>query len=172
MKPIAATLPVLLLSLTATACGGGDETPDDEGPLTGADRTAAASITQFWLEAGVEKSGAQCLGEEMVRSFGVAHLQDLDLLDERYQANDSATTVFRSATDAPKAAALIVDCRGLPTLMKQQYQGIDDETAQCLADAYGRDRMVEAMAASLRDEEGEATPEDVTLEMSKCVQTP
>ena len=170
MKWIAATLPVLLL--TATACGGGDEDPDSDAALTGADKTAATSITQFWMKAGVEKKGAECLGEQMVRSFGVAHLQDLELLDEKYHANDSADTVFSSATDAPKAAALIVDCRGLPTLMKQQYQGIDDETADCLAEAYGRDRMVEAMTASLKGEQGEATPEDVTLEMSKCVQTP
>ena len=81
MKRIAVLVGALLLS--ATACGGGDDkATDDDSKLTGSQATAAASITQYWLDNDVDQTAASCLGDRMVREFGVAHLQDLGLIDE------------------------------------------------------------------------------------------
>ncbi len=157
------------LLLATTACGGDDEGAETAGPLAGDDKVAADSISAYWQRSGVEKKASICLGERMVREFGVAHLKDLEVLDAKLKAQDTAATAFKSDADAPKAATMIVDCLTLPGLMKQQYTGVDDATATCLADAFGRDRMVDAMAAQFQGTAAEDTPEDVTAEMSECV---
>lgn len=166
MRGTAVLASALLLSVTA--CGG-DDKPSGDAPLTADEKKAVASITAYWKKAGIEDDAAKCLGNRMVKSFGVDHLQDLKLLDDSFEANDAAGTVFSSKTDAPKAAAMIVDCRGLATLMKQQYTGIDDKAADCLATVYGRDRMVSVITATLEGQAPPETPQDVTVEMGKCV---
>ena len=63
-----------------------------------------------------------------------------------------------------------LDCLTLPGIMAQQYRLTDDAVAQCLADAYGRDRMIEAMSAQLQGRTAEEAPADVTAAMGKCVE--
>jgi hypothetical protein len=157
-----------VLLLAVTACGGKAKDKLD-APLTGDDKAAASSISDYWVKAGITKKASDCLGEKYIREFGVAHLKDLKILDDSLKAQDTAGTAFKSKTDAPKAATMIVDCLTLPALMKQQDPNVDDRTAQCLADAYGRDRMIRAITASLEGTPAEETPADVAAEMSKCV---
>lgn len=149
--------------LLVAACGG-----SDDGPSAADEAAAASSISEYWESTGLTAEESDCLGEAAVDEFGIGHLQDLGILDDELVANEKIATALTSVTDSSKAATMIVDCLTLPGLMKRQYQGIDDDTAQCLADAYGRDRMIEAMAAELTGEGSVETPDEVTAEMRKC----
>lgn len=151
-----------VLLLTAACGGGSDEATDEEK------ETAAASISAYWESTGLSTAESDCLGEAAVEQFGIGHLQDLEILDDELVANAKIATAFTSSTDSRTAATIIVDCLTMTGIMKRQYQGADDKTAQCLADAYGRDRMIDAMAAELTGEGSLETPEDVTAEMRQC----
>lgn len=154
-------LAVLLLSVVG--CNGTDESAEDE-------QAAVASISDYWESTGLSVADSECLADRAVEDFGVDHLKDLGILGDDLEANEKIATGFTSTADSRTAATLIVDCLTLEALMKRQYQGIDDPTAKCLADAYGRDRMIEAMAAELTGKGSVETPDDVTAEMRKCAQ--
>ena len=163
------TLAGALVLLTLTACGGGDDEAAKE--KTKADEKAAvSSISAYWQATGIAAEKSDCLGERTVDEFGVPHLQDLGILDDQLEASTTIATGFKSAADAPKAATIVVDCLTLPGIMAQQYQLTDDAVAQCLADAYGRERMIEAMSAQLQGQTAATTPAEVTTAMEKCVE--
>jgi len=167
-KTLAGVLALLAL-LTLAACGGGDDA-EAKAKKAADEKTAVASISKYWQATGITADKAECLGTDTVAEFGVPHLRDLGILDEELQASTTIATGFKSASDAPKAATIIVDCLTLPGIMAQQYQLTDDTVAQCLADAYGHDRMIEAMSAQLQGRTPESTPADVTAAMGKCVE--
>ena len=153
------------LLLTLAACGGEDK--KDEA-LSADEQTAADNISAYWQESNLAKEPADCLGEKTVRSFGLAHLKDLGVLDDELRTKSSVDTWFTSEADSVKAATNNVDCISLPELLKQSYPGIDDDTAECLADAFGRDRYIEAMAQTMQGASF-STPPEVEAEMEKCV---
>ena len=158
----------LLLFATA-ACGGGS---GDSGGLEGDEKDAAAAISTYFEGEGMQATEASCIGDGLVRQFGIAHLKDLGVLDEKLKPQPGKTRelkAFSSAADAPKAATITVDCVTVAGVMKEQYQGIDDATADCLAKAFGRQRMIDSMAAGLQGLAADDTPAEVTAEMSKCV---
>lgn len=158
----------VLLATLVGGCGGDDpETAD--AALAGQEATAATAITAYWLDAGVADDASECLGEQMVRTFGVDHLQDIGVLSPELEAQDAVAEAFGSSVDAPKAATVIVDCVGLETLMRQQQGDIDDAQAACLAEAFGRDRMVETLRAQLAGDPAEATPDTVETAMGACL---
>lgn len=161
----------VLLATALVGCGGEDEDPADavDAGLVGEDADAATSIAAYWVDAGVAEEASDCLGEQMVRTFGVDRLQDLGVLSDDLEAQDSVAEAFGSQVDAPKAATLVVDCVTLEALMRQQEGAIDDAQATCLAEAFGRDRMIENLRAQFAGEEPAATPAAVEAEMSACV---
>ena len=153
------------LLLSVSACGGDDK---ESEALTADETAVATSISEYWQSTGIAEDPADCIGEKTVRSFGIAHLQDVGAVDDDLKAGEGLATAFSSAADATEAAENNVDCLTLPALMQEQYPGIDDETAECLAEAYGHERYVEAMANTMRGIAVD-TPDEVTAEMSKCV---
>jgi hypothetical protein len=158
----------LLLTTVLVGCGS-DEPAAADADLAGQEATAATAISSYWVDAGVAAEASDCLGEEMVRAFGVDHLQDIGVLNAELEAQDAVAEAFGSSVDAPKAATLIVDCVGLETLMRQQEGDIDDTQAACLAAAFGRDRMVETLRAQLAGDPAEPTPADVETAMGACL---
>lgn len=163
------TLASALMLLTLTACGGGDDDAA-EAQKKADEKTASASIAKYWQATGIAADKADCLGQRTVDEFGVPHLQDLGILDDKLETSTTIATGFKSASDAPKAATIVVDCLTLPGIMAQQYQLTDDAVAQCLADAYGRDRMIEAMSAQMQGQTADETPDEVTTAMESCVE--
>jgi hypothetical protein len=159
-----------LLLLALPACGVGDSLDRN---LAEDDETAAAgALSAFLQEERFTKADAECIGKDLVGVFGLDHLSDLQVLNAQRQVQpDQASkfAAFSSKTDAPKAAAIVVDCLTVEGMMKQQYQGIDDSTAACLGKAFGRQRLVAAMAAGLQGVAAPNTPADVSAEMGKCV---
>ncbi|HSV39172.1 MAG TPA: hypothetical protein VLI04_10455 [Nocardioidaceae bacterium] len=153
------------LLLTLSACGGDEKTDE----LTADEQQAATSISAYWQGTGMNEEPSDCLGEKTVRSFGLAHLKDLGALNDELDAETKLPTAFTSATDATTAATNTVDCLTLSGLMMEQYKGVDEATAECLAEAYGRDRYIKAMADTMQGLSVEEAPADVTAEMSKCV---
>jgi hypothetical protein len=169
--PIARTLMgATVLLCVLTACGMGDSLDRN---LAADDETAAAgALSTFLQEERFTRPQAECIGKDLVDVFGLDHLTDLQVLTAQLQvqpAKAANLAAFGSKTDAPKAAAIVVDCITVAGMMKQQYQGIDDATAECLGKAFGRQRLVDAMAAGLQGVAAPDTPADVTEEMSKCV---
>jgi len=162
------TLASVLALITLTACGGGDD--EAEAQRKADEKAAIASIAQYWEDTGIAADKADCLGTDLVEVFGVPHLQDLEILDDKLETSTTIATGFTSAADAPKAATVIVDCLTLPGIMAQQYQLKDDAVATCIADAYGRDRMIEAMALQMQGKPAGETPAEVTTAMEKCVE--
>jgi len=149
----------LALLLATSACGGGEQ-------------TAATALSTYLRGERFTKAQADCISEDLVGEFGIPHLTDLQVLDATLAVQPENTrnlAAFRSEADAPKAAAVVVDCVTVAGVMKQQYQGIDDATAECIAKAFGRERLVAAMAAGMEGVAAEDTPADVTAEMSRCV---
>ena len=158
------------LLLALTACGG-DDTRDDES-LAVDEQTAAAALSTHLQGERFTKAQADCISTDLVGEFGIPHLTDLQILDASLAVLPGRTrsfAAFSSRADAPRAAAVLVDCVTVAGVMKQQYQGIDDAAAECIANAFGRERLVAAMAAGLERVAAEDTPADVTAEMSACV---
>ena len=154
------------LLLATAACGGSDDAKIDED-----DQTAATAISEFFSVQGMDQKQADCIGNALVEQFGIPHLKDIKVLDAKLEAQPDQTREFKafsSTSDSTDAAEIVVECVSVAGVMKDQYQGIDDATADCLAEAFGRDRMVESMAAGLRGEAAPDLPADVTTEMSKC----
>jgi hypothetical protein len=155
-----------LALLAVAGCGGNGHADSSTGP---GERTAAASISDYWQRQGYAKTPADCLGQGFVRTFGLAHLQSLGVIDDHLRAQEAKATSYSSKADAPKAAKVILDCITLAGIMQQQYPTADAETAKCLADAYGQDRMLTAMTAQLEGEAAAKLPKSVTEKMAACV---
>ncbi len=156
--------------LLATSACSGEATVDE--PLVGDEHAAATALSTYLRGERFDEEQSDCIADRLVRDFGLDHLEDLGVIDDKLepkteQAKDFGA--FASKADAPRAASLVVDCVTPEGVMKQQYQGIDDTTAACIAKAFGRDRLVAAMAAGIQGVQAADTPDDVTADMNACV---
>ena len=166
MKKTIVCVVALLLSLTA--CGGKDE-PKKTAP-NDADKVAVG-LSELLQEQSLSKEDADCVSKKLVAELGVGHLKDLKVVDDKLKVSKTMTlSTFNSDADAPKVAAIYVDCMTVAGLLRQQYQTIDQKTAECMAEAFGRERMVMLTTASLQGSKAvDETPEDVKAKMADCV---
>lgn len=103
MKNRALVAIALALPLLLTACGSDD------------DAQAAQAISASLMEEDqnsftVDQQQADCVGEGLVDTIGVAQLQDYGMLTDDIQVDDSVDKVTMSPQDADGAAEVFVGC--------------------------------------------------------------
>lgn len=154
----------LALSLTLTACGGGD---DEQA----AEAISASMMEQSDTEFPVDEEQADCVGEGLVDEIGVDQLQEYGMLTDDLTVNESVGQVTMEEGDADSAAEVLVGCLDAETMMAEQL-GADDtmteEQRECMADVLDDDALTTLFSLMLQGKEEEATG-DLMEPLMACV---
>lgn len=145
----------LALSLTLTACGGGD---DEKA----AEAISASMMEESDEEFPVDQEQADCVGDGLVDKIGVDQLQEYGMLTDDLQVNESVGEVTLEEGDADNAAEVIVDCIDAEAMMAEQLGGDDSltpEQQECVSEALDNDALKRLFSMMFQGREDEATNE-------------
>lgn len=145
----------LALSLTLTACGGGD---DEKA----AEAISASMMEESDEEFPVDQEQADCVGDGLVDKIGVDQLQEYGMLTDDLQVNESVGEVTLEEGDADNAAEVIVDCIDAEAMMAEQLGGDDSltpEQQECVSEALDNDALKRLFSMMFQGKEDEATNE-------------
>lgn len=145
----------LLLAVSGCGVGGGGDDQKAEEAI--ADKLMSSTDGAF----SFEQEQADCIGKGMVDEIGVDQMQEIGLLNEDLEAEDSPDGVEMNKEDAEVTADVFMECVDIGDLLQEQMElgDLPAETADCIDEALSDDVVREFLAAAFQgeDEEGSAT---------------
>lgn len=156
------------LLLVAAACGDDDGGDGDGGLSSAEQKYVDAAMAQFDPEEAepLTEPEARCVVSSMVTSLGVDRLEELGITPETFGSEDGAP--FPENLTEAEAEGVVDgfdECLDLGALFAEsmaQDDTLDDETKQCLADAFDSDTVRRLFVTMLSQGE-DALTEDPEL---------
>lgn len=142
----------LALSLTLSACGGGDE-------AEAAEAISASMMEQGDDQFAADQGQADCVGEGLVDRIGVDQLREYGMLTGDLQVNESVGEVTMEEADADSAAEVIVSCVDAQEVFAQELGADDTLTAdqqECLREILDDEALTEMFSMMFQGKEDEA----------------
>lgn len=165
---------VLLLAAGCGSDGDGGDAGSGDKP-TGADRTAAKSLSAVFQDGGLSAAEADCVAEAWVDGAGTDTLVDAGILDEQHQATSKNSTKPTRKVVEPYVEGYF-DCvdygKQEAAKFDRSRPGIIDKAsfAEC-ADRIDKDDAQQAMADSLLQKNTEVR-RSVDHQLVQCTQAP
>ena len=142
----------LALSLTLTACGGGD---DEKA----AEAISASMMEESDEEFPVDQEQADCVGDGLVDKIGVDQLQEYGMLTDDLEVDTSVGQVTMEQDDAENAADVIVGCIDAEALLGDAFAADDslgEQERECINEVLDEEALTNMLALMFQGREDEA----------------